>query len=50
MYDDKKRNIESLELPFFCNERTKPHLSQNTNNAREARPWRHNNDDIIKSD
>ena len=26
MYDDKKRNIESLELPFFCNERTKPHL------------------------
>ena len=26
MYDDKKRNIESLELPFLCNERTKPHL------------------------
>ena len=32
-----------------CYGNDKDGLSQNTNNAREARPRRHNNDDVIKS-
>ena len=44
-----------LNLPIFpyankCMPYQLITLSQNTNNAREARLWRHNNDDGIKSD